>query len=671
MKKSYKILLLFLLGSIIGCNSILDILPDDKPELEDAFKDQYNAEKYLFTCYRFMPTHTNPLNTLGLTGGGDIIYSEIDRATSLGSGPPPTMISFLEGNKVSDPYMNFWDGRNGANRSLWQGIRHCNVFIENIQIENGGPRDLTEDLRAQWIAEAKVIKAYLHFYLLQLYGPIPIMDEATPISATSEQVNVYREPIDDVVDYIVTTIDEALPDLPSLRNLDAVSEYGRITNTIALCIKAKTLVLAASPLFNNNNYYLGFKDNRNKELFPKGDEIERWERAMKACDDACRSAEQDGAVIHITSDAGGGAITDINPLNINDTTKAILSLRQAITESWNNEIIWATNESTTTLQQFSTMLSNLEWMNNAGASGSNMGQRHGPTINVVELFYSSNGVPIEEDKEWTNNNWYRDRYTTKLPDKDHSKYYIKEGQETAVLHFNRSNRFYASVGFDGGIWEGRDRRMSESSYPNFYSNMGSGIKNYGGTGNFNPAGYLAKKLSHLKTSYTESRIQLVRERYAFPLIRLADMYLLLAESLNEAGGPENVDSEGNNAYYYLDLIRERSGMDGIIKSWENYALPEFIDKPKSKEGLRDIIRRERLNELSFEGHFYYDVRRWLMAENFLNQPIIGWNSRGTNKQEFFNITILAEPRFSMRDYLMPIRTNTLLQNKNLIQNPGW
>lgn len=70
MKKIHYLFILFFLFAPIGCNGFLDILPDDKPELKDAFKDQYNAEKYLFTCYRFLPTFVDPLNTLGLTGGG-------------------------------------------------------------------------------------------------------------------------------------------------------------------------------------------------------------------------------------------------------------------------------------------------------------------------------------------------------------------------------------------------------------------------------------------------------------------------------------------------------------------------------------------------------------------------------------------------------------------------
>lgn len=671
MKKIFCYIIIIFLFTLSGCNKFLDILPDDKAELKDAFKDKYNAEKYLFTCYNSLPNFVSPMNTLGLSGGGDIIYSERNTGGGLSSGPPAPMMAFLKGNNTVNPYMNFWDGLNGAPRNLWEGIRHCNIFLEEILIENGGPRDVDEMLRTRWIAEAKAIKAYLHFYLFQLYGPIPIVDKAVPISEKGDKVNVYRAPVDEVVDYIVNTLDEAIEDLPTMNELDVVSEFGRFTKTIALSIKAKTLVLAASPLFNNNNYYTGYKDKRGTELFPAGDSGKRWERALEACDVACRAAEEEGAVILITTDGGNNAIRGINITNINDTTKAMVSLRQAVTESWNPEVIWAVNESTTLLQRWSTMLSNDEWFNLAGSGGGDIGQRHGPTLNFIENFYSSNGIPIDEDAAWENNGWYQNRYNTQLPDKEHSKYFIKKGEETAILHFNRSLRFYASVGFDGGIWEGREKSLTEASFPNMIRHYGSGMKHSEAYGGYPYAGYLAKKLSHLKTTYTETRITLIREDYSFPIIRLADIYLLLSECLNEVGGPTKTDSKGNNAYFYLDQIRARSGMEGVVESWNKYALDRYKTKPNDANGLRDIIRQERMNELAFEGHFYYDVRRWMLAEEMFNKPILGWNKDGENKRDFYNIRVLLIPRFSMKDYLMPIRTNSLLQNPNLVQNPGW
>src|SRR5690606_32063059 len=103
-------------------------------------------------------------------------------------------------------------------------------------------------------AEVKFLKAFYHFFLMKLYGPIAIVDENLPISATPEETQVYREPIDVCVDYIVGLLDEAIEDLPPVLN-DPGLELGRITKTIALAVKAKVLVWAASPLFNGNPDY--------------------------------------------------------------------------------------------------------------------------------------------------------------------------------------------------------------------------------------------------------------------------------------------------------------------------------------------------------------------------------------------------------------------------------
>lgn len=671
MKKIYYLPILLLAFVMHGCNNLLDILPDDKPELEDAFINEYNTEKYLFTCYDYIPPYASYSSTLGISGGGEIAYHELDREYI--SGRPSPMKAFFDGNNTTNPYMNFWDYSNGAPVDLWAGIRHCNTFLEMVPVENGGPRDLKESVRNRWMAEVRVLRAYYHFYLFRLYGPIPIIDKVIPISATGEELAYRRKPVDEVVRFITSEIDLAIPDLPERADMDPSTEYGRFNKTIAKAIKAKVLVLAASPLFNNNNYYKGFKDKEGTDLFPEGDSKQRWEAALAACDEACRAAENEGAEILTTKDGGNFAISGIHMGNIDETLKAIVSLRQAVTEPWNSEVIWGKNENGNiiTLQKFSTMLSDSEWANSNGAWGGDLGQRHAPTLNFVEMFYTNHGLPIDEDREWEKKGWYENRYSYQLPDEEHSLHFIKQGQESALLHFNRSLRFYASVGFDGGLWEGRLKTLANTSYASFQSGKGCGEKNYGDYGAFSVTGYLAKKLSHLKTTYTEAKLDLNEELYSFPVIRLADMYLLLAECLNEVGGPAQTDSQGKDACFYLDIIRARSGMEGVVDSYSKYAKSGLANKPASQEGLRQIIRRERINELAFEGSFYYDMRRWLMAEDFYNQSTLGWNYKGTTKNEFYSLAIVAQPKFTMRDYLMPIKTSTLLQNKNLVQNPGW
>lgn len=672
MKKNIIHLTIFLLIiTLTGCNKYLDILPDDKPELQDAFKDRYSAEKYLFTCYASLPNFANPDNTLGLTAGGDIVYDPKNMPGGNAAQMPNTMLMFYNGNNAVSPYMNFWDGNKGASENIWQGIRHCNVFLESINREDGGPKDMDEMERAKWTAEVKTIKAYLNFYLFQLYGPIPIVDKVIPISTKGEELALYREPVDKVADYIVKLLDEAIENLPTPSEQDLSTEAGRFTRTIARSIKAKTLVLLASPLFSNNNYYAGFRDKRGVELFPNNDSRQLWERALQACDEAVRSAEEDGNMILVSSDAGSLAIPDVNSTNISPQTKAMISLRQAVTQPWNPEIIWGTNENTRLLQKFAEMLSNSEWENIAGSGAPDIGQRYAPTLNIVEDFYTSHGIPMEEDEEWDTKGWYQNRYMTQLPDASHTKYFIKSGQETAILHFNRSLRFYASVGFDGGIWEGRGFPLSDPSFPSFLRHKGSGYKYAETYGFYSYTGYLAKKLTNLNTKYKDSRVELVYEPYSFPIIRLADLYLLLAESLNEADGPNKTDSKGNNAYHYLDVIRARSGMEGVVESWSKYASAQYKSKPNDKTGLRKIIQQERTNELAFEGHYYYDVRRWMTAEEIYNRPVLGWTKEGETKKDFYTVKVLQQNRFSMKDYLMPIATNTLLQNRNLVQNPGW
>src|SRR5690606_26956319 len=106
-----------------------------------------------------------------------------------------------------------------------------------------------------------------------------------------EVVKRYREPIDECVNYIVSLLDEAIPDLPLIIT-DQQNDLGRATSVIASSIKAKILVTAASPLFNGNMDYASMVDNRGKQLFNQVYEESKWERALEACEDALALADE-------------------------------------------------------------------------------------------------------------------------------------------------------------------------------------------------------------------------------------------------------------------------------------------------------------------------------------------------------------------------------------------
>lgn len=143
--------------------------------------------------------------------------------------------------KFNEPLVDYWNGTQWG-KAMFVGIRDCNVFIENIE----KVPDLSAYDKETWKAEAKVLKAFYHFWMMRMYGPIPIIKENIPVSAGEDEVRVVRDKIDDIVTYIVSLIDESVEYLP-LNIQNEAAEMGRITRPAAKAIKAKILAFAASP----------------------------------------------------------------------------------------------------------------------------------------------------------------------------------------------------------------------------------------------------------------------------------------------------------------------------------------------------------------------------------------------------------------------------------------
>ena len=139
---------------------------------------------------------------------------------------------------------------------------------------------------------------------------------------------------------------------------------------------------------------------------------------------------------------------------------------------------------------------------------------------------------------------------------------------------------------------------------------------------------------------------------------------MYAEALNEANGPSQ------DVYEYIDRVRNRVGLKGVVESWTNFSTNP--NKPATKEGLREIIRRERTIELAMEGKRFWDVRRWKLINELNNQPQ-GWNIMGETAEDFYRVVDIARTpvRFTVKDYFWPIKEGDIITNKNLLQNYGW
>src|SRR5690606_10582765 len=170
----------------------------------------------------------------------------------------------LAGLDISEGLLNAANPVLGRWAPMYEAIRVCNTFLENAHLVP----DLPAWEREQWIAEAKVLKAYYHFALVQMYGPVPIVRENLPVDADVFAVKVEREPVDECFAYIVELLDEACEgDMLPTFVLDPASDYGRITKPIAKSLKAKVLVTAASPLFNGNNDQATLMNHDGTRLF--------------------------------------------------------------------------------------------------------------------------------------------------------------------------------------------------------------------------------------------------------------------------------------------------------------------------------------------------------------------------------------------------------------------
>lgn len=630
MKLSNIFYLMVLSVGFAACDKYLDVVPDNVATIDNAFSMRSTAEKYLFTCYRYLPSHASRTDNPVFTAGDEFWFYN----PFIGFSAPGWQIA--RGNQgVVEPILNYWDGVSKP----FQGIRDCNILMENMH----KVPDMEEVEKKRWIAEAKFLKAYYHFWLLRMYGPVPLIRENIPVSAGVDEVKVHREPVDDCIAYITQLLDEAAADLPSSIE-DEQNELGRITSTTALATKALVLTTAASPLFNGNAEYTGYADADGLALFNVEYSAEKWRVAAEACRDAIALCHEMGLSLHRFSEGVG-------QFSLSSETVTQMSIREAVTERWNSEIIWGnTNSTTVALQQEATPPLDPSNLSNQNTKGN-----LAPPIKIAEQFYSIHGVPINEDKTYD----YAGRYDLREATEE-DKYRLQAGYTTVGLHFDREPRFYASLAFDGALWYGQGRRDDDDQWT-VRSKLGQPQAKVS-SNRFSITGYWPKKLVNYQNTIGTGSTYTIRY-YPFPVMRLADLYLLYAECINEFSGP------GEEAYEYLDKVRERAGLPPVLEAWSEYAREP--GKPTDQNGLRSIIQQERLNELAFEGHRFWDLRRWKRAHIELNNPITGWDIDQETAENYYRVRTLFNQRFLMRDYFWPISESSLIRNRELVQSPGW
>lgn len=632
MKLIKYLLMAVCLMTVVSCN-YLDIVPDEKATEEDAFKNPKAALRYLYSCYSYIPEARNGSSSLDLLTGDDVVTPWEHEKFG----------KFVQGTYTpSNPIINYW-------HDLYKGIRQCYLMKENV----GSVPGLSDDLKAEYTAEADFLVAYYHYILIRTYGPSILIKELFDVNTLGNpETFLPRSPYDECVTWVAEQLREVATRLPAVRTGD---EYGRATATAAMALRGRLLLYAASPLFNGGekfrSMFSSFTNADGTPLISTSYNPQKWNDAAQACKEAIDLAKANGYDLYYATE--GALSSTPEPKDLNQR-----SLRFTFIDKENSpEIIFADcrKESSNYSVQGKSVP---RW-------GSYSWGGLAITLRQIERFYTENGLPIDEDPNYP----YANRFNiTEVPADN-----LNAEGETMVMNMQREPRFYAWVSFHNGYYEvmGKDAdTKSNNAFATKYlrgekgkeetkhliqftklSNQGVTSDNQQGT----KSGYLNKKGVNPATSVNSSGF--TPAHYPWPVIRLAELYLNYAEACVECNNlPE--------AKTYLNLVRKRGGVPSVEESWEGIAT---LDQNK----LRQIVHQERHIELYLENHNFYDIRRWGEAE------VLGERPMGLSVEET-DLARFAQPKevelsrnFIPAHYLMPLPISEINKNPNLVQNPGY
>jgi starch-binding outer membrane protein, SusD/RagB family len=561
MKKIIYITTILLL--LFSCNDdILNITAKDRLADDAVWKDEnlirayhnslYNGIPHGFFIHMYSKYTDEAYNsaTAGFGAGTLISGYSADNITNVGQGD-------LWGG-----YYYYWD-------QGYQYIRKANVFLEKMEVT-----PFTFSDKEKLVGEAKFLRAFMYFNLIERFGGVPIVAKSYELGETTFTRNTF----DECVEFIEKDLDDAMISLPvKYESTDA--NFGRATQDACKALRSRVLLFAASPLFNSTN------------------DKQKWQKAA----DAAESLLNSGYTLYP------------------DYRKAFI----LPSGSENNELIFVRNFTTTNGHHASMNNLNRRYGAYGGWWGSN-----GPTQNFVDDYDMINGEPpfIYENGVKTIN--------------------TASGYDPNQPWANRDPRFEATVTHDNTIYRGDTMQMWVASDGKTW-----GFDSYRQSGDNPRSNYVLKKFmpnEDIPISWQDF------DTNPWIYFRLGEIYLNYAEAKYELGDEATCRE-------YLSKVRERVGMPPIPAS-------------VTGENLRKRVYNERRIELAFESHRVFDVRRWKIAMDVENRPIMGLDiiKDAVTGIKIYKEVLLLDRTFEEKMYFLPIATDEINKNNgSLIQNPGW
>lgn len=237
-----------------SCQDVLDVAPEGRKDLEEIFSSEVTTGAYLNGCYQQFPhlTYGDYFWTSNFVGLSDDAWEYHTVA-----GIP--LVQAYAGNITPESsknllIKNIGDSGNFLNITSWdlyfRNIGRCNTFLENID-EAVVP---SESDRARWKAEARVLRAFYYMELIGRFGEVPLLKSSVDMDFDSSTLK--KESFKNIVDFIISECKDVIEFEPNLPwRITVASEKERMTKGVAAAIISRTILWAASPLWNNGQNY--------------------------------------------------------------------------------------------------------------------------------------------------------------------------------------------------------------------------------------------------------------------------------------------------------------------------------------------------------------------------------------------------------------------------------
>lgn len=227
-----------------------------------------------------------------------------------------------------------------------------------------------------------------------------------------------------------------------------------------------------------------------------------------------------------------------------------------------------------------------------------------------------------------------------------SSYEVIGSEDPVNPYNNRDPRLAATIVYNGCRWNGRDIDLASKGTDDM------------STQNATRTGYYLRKFMTDNLNLQQN----ATAQHMWVLYRHAELLLNYAEAMNEAYGPD-AKPEG----YPLSA---REALTEVRNS-ASTSLPRVT--ATDKEQLRKAIKHERRVELAFEDHRYWDLIRWLDAEDVLNSTLEGVKiSKTATGTPVYRNTSVEDRTFLERNYYLPFAMSEVMNSDGtLTQNPGY